>query len=153
MIHFPRRARVALPALAAAAALAAVAAPAASADTHPVAWLNEQTGELSFTGTEVNDAVHVSKTWSSKAGAYVLELRIYNSAAADFSANCAEFGTYYTFWLVDLPRPEGQAAHVRRQAGARQLRQQHQPSVGGARRAGHRRPQGRRRHRRLLRRR
>jgi Ca2+-binding RTX toxin-like protein len=109
MFHFPRRARPLLLALAVAAAVAAVSAPAASAATHPVVWLNEQTGELSFTGTEGNDVANVTKKWSSKAGAYVMEVRVYNAAAADFSANCTEYGTYYQFWLVTCP-----AANVKR---------------------------------------
>jgi hypothetical protein len=73
--------------LAVGAALVASSAPAASADaTHPLVWLNEQSGELSFTGTAINDVARVSKSWSSKAGAYVIDVRSYGSAAADFSA-------------------------------------------------------------------
>ena len=97
MNRFPRRARAALAALAAAAAVAAVSAPGASAANRPVVWLNEQTGVLSYTGTNVNDRADVSKTWSSKAGAYMIEVRSYNPAAADFSANCSEIGTYYQY--------------------------------------------------------
>ena len=103
MIHFPRRARAALPALAAAAALAAVAAPAASAD-YPPRRLAQRAVRRPVVHRHRDQRLSMSpRRGRRKAGAYVLEVRVYHAEAADFSANCTEFGTYYTFWLVTCP--------------------------------------------------
>ena len=103
MITLPRISRTLLPTLAATLALVAVAAPAASAETRLSVWLNEQTGVLSITGTEVNDYAAVTKQVSaSPAGGYVLRLNVKNSLAADFSDNCTEGGGLGD-WVITCP--------------------------------------------------
>lgn len=92
-----------LPALAATAALAAVAAPTAAAETPSTVWLNPNSGELSFTGTEVNDWEKVTKYVSpSTPGGYRLRVDIHNAESANFSANCEELGGPGE-WVVTCP--------------------------------------------------
>jgi Ca2+-binding RTX toxin-like protein len=88
--------RLLVPALAAAATLVAIAAPGASAESRLTVWLNQQTGVLSITGTEVNDYATVSQQGST------LVVNVKNWPAADFSGNCTEGGGLGD-WVVTCP--------------------------------------------------
>src|SRR2546430_489645 len=103
MINPLRLSRMFLTALAASLAVVAVAAPSAFAQTRVSVWLDEQTGVLSITGTDINDYAAVSKQASATApGGYVLVVNVKNWEAANFSANCTEGGPGGD-WVVTCP--------------------------------------------------
>ncbi len=79
MITPLRLSRMLLAALAVSVALVAVAAPASADVPRVTVWLDEQSGVLSITGTDLNDYAAVSKQASATApGGYVLVINVKN---------------------------------------------------------------------------
>src|SRR5436190_5137428 len=103
MIKLPRPTRMLLLSIAISVAVLAAMAPSALAETTPSIWLNEQTGVLAITGTDVNDAVAVTRQASASApGGYVLVINSKSWPSADFSASCTEGGAYGD-WNITCP--------------------------------------------------
>jgi Ca2+-binding RTX toxin-like protein len=103
MLNPTRLSRPFLTTLAAATAVMAVAASTASAETKLSIGINEQTGVLSISGTEVNDYAAVFKQPSATTpGGYVLTIAVRNSPPPDGPDNCTWGGTFGK-WLVTCP--------------------------------------------------